>query len=123
MWNFKACMSTSNTCIIGVLYKVKLCGTKPLSRVKAVYLQASNFLSKTLLLLGQDALVQLSVGLHDAVLGRQHRQHFLKIKILTRERQPQSNTQARKQICTRTHAQRQGKPQNGRRTPARSNHK
>lgn len=70
--------------------------------VKAVYLQASDLLSKALLLLGQDALVQLSIGLHDAVLGSQHRQHFLKIKILTRERQPQSNTQARKQIYTRT---------------------
>lgn len=61
--------------------------------VKAAHLQASDLLPEVLLLLGHDALVQLSVGLHDGVLGRQHRQHFLKIKILTRERQPQSNTQ------------------------------
>lgn len=72
--------------------------------MKAVYLQTCNLFSKALLLFGQDALVQLSVGLHDAVLGRQHRQHFLKIKILTRERQPWSNTQAHKQINARTYA-------------------
>lgn len=59
---------------------------------KAVYLQASDLLSKALLLIGQDTLVKLGVGLHDAVLGCQHWQHFLKIKILTRERQPQSKT-------------------------------
>lgn len=71
-----------------------------------MYLQASNLLAEALLLLGHGALVQLSVGLHDAVLGRQHRQDFLKIKILTRERQPQSKTQPRETyICT--HAQRQ----------------
>ena len=100
-------------------------GTEHWSHMKAGYLQAGDLLSKALLLFGQDALVQLGVGLHDAVLGCQHRHHFLKIKILTRERQPQSNTQARKQIYARTHThtQWQGKPQNGRRTPARSNHK
>lgn len=59
--------------------------------------------------------MELSIGLHDAVLGRQHGQHFLKIKILTRERQPQSGTQARIQVyaqmdrCTRE----QCKPQRG----------
>lgn len=78
--------------------------TKPESHMKAVYLQTCDLLPKALLLFGQDTLVQLSVGLHDAVLGRQHRQHFLKIKILTRERQPRSNTQAHKQINARTYA-------------------
>lgn len=81
------------------------------------YLQASNLFSKTLFLLGHDALVELSVSLHDAVLGCQDGHRFLKIKILTRERQPQSNTQAYKH----THTQWQGTPQRG--TAANSNHK
>lgn len=68
-----------------------------------VYLQTSNLLSEVLLLFGEDALVQLGVGLHDAMLCCQDRQHFLKIKILTRERQPQGNTRTR--MCN-THAHR-----------------
>lgn len=85
---------------------------------KPKHLQASDLLSEALLLFSQGALVKLSIGLHDAVLGRQHRQHFLKIKILTRERQPQSKTQARIQMYAHTdgRTQEQGKPQGGRHT-------
>lgn len=50
-------------------------------RLPASYLQPGDLLPEALLLLGQDALVQLGVGLHDALLGRQN---FLKVEILTR---------------------------------------
>lgn len=50
-------------------------------RLPASYLQPGDLLPESLLLLGQDALVQLGVGLHDALLGRQN---FLKVEILTR---------------------------------------
>lgn len=74
------------------------------------YLQARDLLSKALLLLSQDALVQLCVGLHDALLGRQH---FLKVKILTRgdATTKQRHGRANRYIDTHTYARRQAHTQ------------
>lgn len=44
--------------------------------------------------------MELGVSLHDAVLGRQHRQHFLKVKILTREK---ATTEREAHKCTHKH--------------------
>lgn len=59
------------------------------------YLKTGNLLSKPLLLIGECWLVELRSGLHHAVLGSQDWKHFLEIKILTRERQPQTPRQPR----------------------------
>lgn len=75
-------------------------------RLPESYLQPRDLLSEALLLLGQDALVQLGVGLHDALLGRQH---FLEVEILTRadattERRPRRRTGRQtdgRTMCTR----------------------
>lgn len=74
------------------------------------YLQARDLLSKALLLLSQDALVQLCVGLHDALLGRQH---FLKVKILTRgdATTKQRHGRANRYIDTHTYTRRQAHTQ------------
>lgn len=59
------------------------------------YLKTCDLLSKTFVLLGQRGLMELCGGLHHAVLGSQDWKHFLEIKILTRERQPQTPQQPR----------------------------
>lgn len=50
------------------------------------HLQPGDLFSKLLLLLGQGGLVELGVGLHDAVLRSQDWQHLMEVKILTGER-------------------------------------
>lgn len=49
------------------------------------HLQPCNLFPKLLLLLGQDGLVVLSIGLHNTLLGSQGGKYLLEIKILTRE--------------------------------------
>lgn len=61
----------------------------------STHLKTCNLLAKTFLLFGQSWLMELRGGLHHAVLGSQDWKHFLEIKILTRERQPQTPQQPR----------------------------
>lgn len=55
------------------------------------HLQPCDLFPKLLLLLGQDGLVVLSIGLHDALLCSQGGEYLLEIKILTRGKSNHTN--------------------------------